>query len=420
MEAFVTHRRSLATLPAGTGTPVDMAAADFARFVDFLAANREEFCGLVGGEPTLHPDFPALVAAARRKQVEPVVETYGVVLDEVAEFLLAEQVQVCLRLLHPRFYDADQRARLLGLAERLGRREVPLGVVALAGEPGDDYAWVRDFLARVPCRQLIVRTAEGLASADRRRLAAWLAEAVPPMLAAGGGVLLDCGLQPCAFADDEYGRLARHGIRLPACAPRPGVDTALRVYHCREMVEFAGAPLAAFRKLSQVHEYFYRRHQDLQADLRLFPDCPPCPSRQFAGCQGPCMGGRARRLAAQAERLKQAVAADGSPDALLELGGILYELSRFGEAEQCLAEVRRLEPARGEAHLLLARTLAALDRQDEAEEEFRKTARLLPGGERALFEWAHRLRERGKDSRAHKIEDEARKMAAEKAADDKP
>jgi tetratricopeptide (TPR) repeat protein len=397
-----------------------MAATDFAKLVDFLAANREEYCGLVGGEPTLHPDFPALVAAARRKKVEPVAETYGVVLDEMAEFVLAEDVQVCLRLHHPRFYNADERDRLFAFAGRLGRREMPLGAIAVASEPGDDYGWIREFLARVPCRQILMRAASGLGTEDRQRLAAWIGANAPEMLAAGVAVILDCGLQPCAFADDQLGRLARHGLRLPNCSPRPGVDTSLRVYHCREMVEFAGAPLTAFRKLGQLHEYFYRRYQDMQADLRFYRDCLPCPSRQFAGCQGPCMGIKGRRLVAEAERLKAQVAEDGAPGTLLELGSILYELSRFGEAEQCLAEVRRLDPARGEAHLLLARTLAALDRQDEAEEEFRKAARLLQGGEMALVEWAHRLRERGRESRARKIEDEARKMRQEKAAADPP
>lgn len=417
MEAFVTHRRSLSSLPPSEGQPVDLPLADFGRFVDFLAGTKEVACNLVGGEPTLHPDFAALVATARRKKVEPLVETCGIVLDEVAKLLVAERVNVSLRLHHPRFYDPEQRQRLIAFGEELVRQQLPLCVVVVASENEDDYAWVGEFLHHVPCRQFVLRTAASLDADGRHRFARWATEGCPSYLEAGGALILDCGLQPCAFEDADYGKLARYGIRLQECMPRPGVSTALRVYHCREMAEFPGAPLAAFKTVQQVREYFFRRHNDMQWDYRFFPDCPPCSSLRFAKCQGPCMGIKARRLAAEARRLKAVVAADGAIEPLVDLGRVLSELSHFGEAEQCLAEARRLDPARGDVHLLLARVLAALDRLDEAEEEYRKTARLLPGGEGALMEWAHLLRGRGKEVRARRMEEEARLLARERSKD---
>ena len=169
-----------------------------------------------------------------------------------------------------------------------------------------------------------------------------------------------------------------------------------------------------FRKMQQVQDYFFRRHSDLQWDYRRFPDCPPCPSLRFAQCQGPCMGLKARTLRDEVERLRAQVAEDGSFDALASLGRGLFELNRFQEAEQCLLEAMRLEPARGGIHLLLGRTLSCMGRLDEADDEFHKAARLLPEGHEVLREWAKVLdEEHGKSSRSRRVLEEAQRLAAE-------
>jgi cytochrome c-type biogenesis protein CcmH/NrfG len=122
----------------------------------------------------------------------------------------------------------------------------------------------------------------------------------------------------------------------------------------------------------------------------------------------------------EVERLKAVVAGEGTFESLLALGRALYALSRFEEAEQCLAEARRLEPSRGDVHLLLGRCLAQLNRLDEADDEYRKAARLLPRGDGVLLEWSHVLQERGKGMRSRRVADEARRLAEELSASGKP
>jgi tetratricopeptide (TPR) repeat protein len=309
---------------------------------------------------------------------------------------------------------------MLALARKLGERDTPLCVVVSASEEADDYSWVVEFLEEVPCNQIVLRSLPAQSLKGKQAFGEWIAGAMVGFLEAGGKVLLDCGLQACALSDQVYGTLTRHGLHLQLCMPRPGVDTSLRLYHCREMVEFAGVKLTSFRKMAQVQDYFYRRHNDLQWDYRFFPECPPCPSLKFARCQGPCMGRKARRMRDEVDRLKAAVAAEGTFESLLALGRGLYELSRFQEAEQCLAEARRLEPSRGDVHLLLGRTLAQLSRLDEADEEYHKAARLLPAGDGVLLEWSHALQERGKSMRSRRVGEEARRLGEELSANGKP
>ncbi|MCD5408890.1 radical SAM protein, partial [Candidatus Bipolaricaulota bacterium] len=45
----------------------DMPVAQFARLLDELVEEGIEAVALGGGEPTLHPDLPALLEAARRR-----------------------------------------------------------------------------------------------------------------------------------------------------------------------------------------------------------------------------------------------------------------------------------------------------------------------------------------------------------------
>jgi tetratricopeptide (TPR) repeat protein len=421
MEAFITHRRSLPALPETHGQPVDMAVSDFGRLLDFLASNREPACMMTGGEPTLHPDFAQLVALTRRKKLEPVVETCGVMPDDVAAFVVSEQLQLSWRLYHPRFYGPEEAQRMLAFAREVGRGDRPMCVLITASETADDYAWAEDFLRQTTFNQVVLRSLSSQDLEGKRAFATWAAGFVPKVLGVGGQVVFDCGLPACMFTDEQYGALTRHGLHLQGCLPRPGVDTALRLYHCRETVEFPGSSLTNFRKMQQVQEYFFRRHSDLQWDYRHFPDCPSCPTHRFARCQGFCMGLKARTVRDEVDRLRAAVAEDGSFELLAALGRGLFELNRYQDAEQCLVEAMRLEPAHGGVHLLLARTYGFMGRVDEADDEFHKAARLLPQGYNVLMEWAQLLQnEHGKTGRSRRVADEARQLAEEQSKSTPP
>ncbi|MCK5803291.1 MAG: tetratricopeptide repeat protein, partial [Lentisphaeria bacterium] len=243
-----------------------------------------------------------------------------------------------------------------------------------------------------------------------RNLTKWLSSQVVDFAEHGGRAVIDCGIPLCAFANDDYGRMAKLGIPVGSCQPRPGILPNMRLYHCDRMTAFPAANASMFKRFQNVREYFYKRYNGLQWDFRFFEECPECPALRLNTCQGHCLAEKGRRLLKEAERLRDIVAEEANQEALVDMGTILYELSQFAQAVECMTEARRVDPADPHVHMILARCLWELGKLADAEEEFRKAARLLPDGREVLAELGSRFEESGKLFKARRLVEEIKRM----------
>jgi radical SAM protein with 4Fe4S-binding SPASM domain len=415
MEAFVTYRSRLKIPDAPAGKPEDMPVAHFSRFVDLEVAGKARQSVVSGNEPTLHPDFEALLNTAEKKGLALLLETTGLMPDNAVRAIRDRRLPLTWRFHERRLYsDGDWNEMTARLTELGAKGRTPMHLLAVTHDPSVFPDEAIQWLRKLQIRDITFRVVRPATAAALRPYAARLAAAVTELTAAGHRVVLDCGLPPCAFTDEDFGRLARVGAPGGSCNPRPGVRPDLRIYHCREMLDYPGAALALFKTPARVTDYFYQRHNDLQWDLHAYPQCLRCPSLHTRVCGGECMAVKAAVLEReQAELAARAETEDADVELLATLGRICYELCRFRDAAACFEEARRLDPSLPHVHLLLARTYWESGDPAGAEEEFRKAARLLPDGKAVMLELLKRLQSKGNLFKSRRLAEEIKRMPPE-------
>lgn len=411
MEAFITYRSRLEFPDHMDGQPLDMPINAFAKVAEVLSHGNPPACILRGNEATLHPELDAILALTDKRALAVAVETCGLMPPESRRLLRERSTPVLWRLYHPRYYsDETMSSMQASLDEWLQHSAALTRLLIIVSDTNHAPRFALDYLERFPVRDVTFRVLCNDDRAGMREVTTFLAPHIPRLAAAGGTVSLDCGLPPCGFSDSDFGRLAKLGIHRLACNPRPGVLPDSRVYHCHRMMDYPQGQIAMFKHPGDIMDYFYRRHHFLQGDLRSYPDCRQCPCLRTGACAGFGLAAKAERLAEEAARLESRVAQEDSQAALVDLGCVGFELGRFQDAEHCLLEARRRDPANAEVHLLLARTYWEMGRAADSDDEYRKAARLAPEGREVLMELLTHYRGQGSVFKARRLAEEISRM----------
>jgi cytochrome c-type biogenesis protein CcmH/NrfG len=122
------------------------------------------------------------------------------------------------------------------------------------------------------------------------------------------------------------------------------------------------------------------------------------------------MAVKAANLESEYAALVDQVQRDADLESLSTLGRVCYELCRFREAAAYLEEARRADPSVPEIHLLLARTYWETGSHGDAEDEFRKAARLAPDGKGIMLELLKRMQEKGSLFKTRRLAEEIKRM----------
>jgi len=411
MEAFITYRKRLTFPDTIEGAPEDMDTTGFGRLVDIIAAGKGRTCVLRGNEATLHPDFCQLVTMTLKKQLVPLVETCGLVLPDTLAFIQEKQLPLLLRLYQPKYCPADEAEEIRQTVRTIvesGTNQISTIAITKATEGPPQFAL--DFLKEIPLPEITFRILQPDNLETLRPYMEWLTAEILALTEAGIRCNVDCGIPPCTYTDEAYGKLAKLAIKHGRCLPKPGVRPDMRVYHCFQMIQSPGATLHMFKRRPQILDYFFDRYNGLQWDLKNYPDCIPCPCLRSLSCGGLCMAVKEKRLTEELAAKQNVLAETEDLEALIRAGIIAYQLGRYPESMEYLTEARRVDPSRPDIHLSLARALWQSENYTDSEEEFRKAARLLPDGRQALAELAGRFEAKGSSFKARRIMEELRRM----------
>jgi MoaA/NifB/PqqE/SkfB family radical SAM enzyme len=274
---------------------------------DFLQAAQERQFRLLGGEPTLHPDFTEMTAYLLERGFEVVVFTSGVMPEGALEkavaalghvsgdklsFLCnlndpvktkapkaeADAVHRFLEAFGPRITAGFNIYRndfeldfLFQLITQYGlRRHLRLGLThPIAGEKnlhiktGDvEHIINRVFSYRPEFERLKVRPG------------------------------LDCGFPMCRFTDEQLAWMYRHsGGRYDfGCAPVVDIGPDMTVWSCFPLSAFHKRSLFDFDTFADVRNYYDGLHKQVRVEAGgVFGACDTCESRDDRLCGGGCL-----------------------------------------------------------------------------------------------------------------------------------
>lgn len=299
----------------GTAAPRFLSVDDFRRRLGFLRASGIGQVRLLGGEPTLHPEFPVLVALALEGGFSLMVFSHGLMPRRALDCLLEvpeDRSTVLVNLTAARTVrgptEAEARWRRRTL-ERLGRRAM-VGV-NLATLPFDGTAVLR-VVRETGCRPSVrvgialpVLDGDNLYLPPKRYRAAGrqLVHFIRKAISVGVGVECDCGWVPCMFSPSEHDLLRRLGWQGAwHCGPILDVDLDGRVLHCFPLARLGrrwekGDTASALRSELDAEGAPYR-------SAGLFPECQDCGYRHRGVCRGGCLAAVRRRFRPAVVRLR--------------------------------------------------------------------------------------------------------------------
>lgn len=284
-----------------------IALEDFDRRLDLLERWRIDEARLIGGEPTLHPAFPTLIARALDRLPRVVVFTNGCMPERALRALETLAPERCTVLVN---MTSDPRDGLPPSVQERRRTTLRrLGPVALAGativEPSVDLGWLPPLIREAGCRPAM---RIGLAHPDLGGRNDWLhpkrylqAGAAVVCLAAraarqGVHLELDCGFVRCMFSDEDLALL----VELDAdvgwrCSPVGDIAVDGEIVHCFPLASRTGvradptedAPTMRSRLADQVAGYRV---------AGVFRECSGCAFRASGECSGGCLAATIRRF----------------------------------------------------------------------------------------------------------------------------
>jgi MoaA/NifB/PqqE/SkfB family radical SAM enzyme len=277
---------------------------------DFMAASGERNISLLGGEPTLHPQFVDFVLYLLQREFRVNVFTNGIMsshrLMELKEHLGAvpnERLGFVCNLNNPEQTDAP--------LEQQKRVEEFLGLMGPWTQPGFniyrvdfDLEFLFDLVNRYGMKR---RLRLGLAHPVPGASSAYIkpGEIGPAMerlysyRALFEGFQLDfgpdCGFPLCKFSDEQLGWLYRMGkvdMRFK-CGPVIDITPDMSVYACFPLSNLSRRSIFEFDNLGQVADFFTETHRKIRAEAKgIYPECDGCEQMN----KGICSGGGACQL----------------------------------------------------------------------------------------------------------------------------
>lgn len=301
--------------PAGpVGPPEHISRESFATAVDFAVRSRIGQIGLLGGEPSLHPEFVSLVRHCHERGLDTKIFSNGLWRDEdVAAFAAFDEASrrrttVIVNVNEPTRTPPAQARRQRDLMARLGRLcSLSFNISRIDFDP----TFLPELVVEHGLKPTIrLGVAEPLAAqpnehvdvADYAKLAPTLIDLAERCDAHDVSIGFDCGFVLCMFDTRQLGRLVECNARFrSSCGPAVDVGTDLSTWACFPLSTFTrGKLLTDFQDLAELGRYFRREFAPLFRAGAL-PACRTCKHRRRRQCSGGCAAHVYRRLNPQEE-----------------------------------------------------------------------------------------------------------------------
>lgn len=271
---------------------------------DLLTQSRIPEARLLGGEPTIHPEFDRIIDRAIERGFRVLVFSGGLIPPRALrklESIPADRLSVLINVIEPGTGKSSEERRQQEVFERLGSRVV-LGVTI--DSPSCDLFFLIDLIERFNlARTVRLGLGHPMLTAGNRHLHPRHYPAVGRrttdfgIVARDHGIALsfDCGWVPCMFeqgAMEMLGLTEREvGLR---CSPILDLLPDGTFISCYPLSTHATEPLTVHRTSASVRDAFVRK-QETDRAFMLYRECGPCQFRAEGKCTGGCLSASLRR-----------------------------------------------------------------------------------------------------------------------------
>lgn len=322
---------------SGRDRPLHMTRDEIRKVMDLMERTDERDLRLLGGEPTLHPEFVNIVEEGLKRNFHVNVFTNGFMPRPVADFL-GNVPQCKLSVLcnvSPQAVDPEPQRRLRDYSlDRLGERAA-LGITVTGAD--FDHGFLLDYIRRFKLNKnvrvgisqpMVGRENEYLHPSQYRAVGTAIANMCRACVKEDVLVGFDCGMTLCMFSESELGVLTTSGNGyVSVCSPIIDVGPGLNVWHCFPLAEVLVTNLTHFKKRKEIVSY-YNRIMDPYRSLGCRVECLSCEYKRRRQCFGGCLAHAMNSLNKIPPRMAEEVADPSSiPDDLSRSSGEVPSVS---------------------------------------------------------------------------------------------
>jgi len=295
-----------------------MSYENFLKCLRFLLSNPSTRIGLIGGEPTLHPELKQMLATLIDSPFKSVcLFTNGILLDRYFAELRNSKFQILINLNSPEsvgqnLYDRtmdnlDQMINHLYMREQI---ELSLNIHS----PGMDFEYMLDALKRF--RQNRVRLSIAVPNIDEdrnlepfayfRSMEETVRTLIKALLEMDIAPCFDCNLPPlCLATKDDYALFCQHEKTMqrsnlnkgnPTCKPVIDILPDLRVVRCFGVSGYNKVNLLDFRNEEELKQYFSAEIDALAYHILPSENCRGCYEYAVGKCSCGCYAYRLNRM----------------------------------------------------------------------------------------------------------------------------
>jgi radical SAM protein with 4Fe4S-binding SPASM domain len=258
---------------------------------------------ILGGEPTLHPEFIEFVDVALNQGLDIMLFTNGLMPVKVLEHLESvpkERLAILLNTIHPLEKNLNGTRSQQKVMARMGEAIIP-GINLYSAKQELDY--LLDYILKYNLKKEIrlgishaVQTANNiyLHPKEYQKMGSKIILFKQKSKTAGISLGFDCGFVPCMFPSDHYSLLTEELKKAGTCC-HPIIDllTDGSFISCYPLNNFLKIKINNELVVKDLHDRF-ELSLSLYKNVGIYPHCSSCPLFNNR-CNGGCMSFRISR-----------------------------------------------------------------------------------------------------------------------------
>ena len=278
---------------------------DLIYIADLHEATGDKAIALLGGEPTLHPDFTDYVLYLLERGFHVNVFTSGIMSDntfeETARTLTPvhpERLSFVCNVNDPELSPFPELENVRRFLKVFGHLTVP-GFNIYRPDFSIDFIfqYINLYGLKRHIRLGLAHPIPGthnqfLELKDMKDFASKLISYLPVFERLQIKIGFDCGFPMCLFSDEEIGKLYKvnSGQVRFTCGPAIDIGSDMTVWSCFPLSNYHKKPIYDFDSIRDIGKFYEDRHQAIRAEVGgIFEECDDCAYRRDRLCHGGCI-----------------------------------------------------------------------------------------------------------------------------------
>ena len=294
-----------------------MSFENFMKCMKFLSYNPKERIGLIGGEPTTHPELDKILAAIIDSPFRSAcLFTNGILLDQFINELRNARFQILINLNSPENIGRDAFDRIIDNMDEMVNHQYmreQVGVGINLYDTQMDYEYLLEVLERFRFTKVRVSVAVPNMEEGRKidpldyfhRMEGLVRRFVDNVVKINVAPNFDCNYLPaCMFGEEDKNNYQKYKKVLnrsnlftnPICTPSIDILPALQVVRCFGLSDLYKVNLLNFRNTDEIRRHFMMEIDALAYHVLPNKKCDGCKEYQAGLCSCGCYAYRLAEL----------------------------------------------------------------------------------------------------------------------------